>query len=40
MTRQEFKDYLEKLNIKFIEVKPRDDWEFYQIYVEDRRTRL
>lgn len=39
MTRQEFKDYLEKLKIKYIEVKPREDWEFYQIYVEDRRTR-
>lgn len=39
MTREDFKNHLEYYKVKYIEVKPRDDWDFYQIYVEDKRVR-
>ena len=39
MTREDFKKILDENHVKYIEVKPRDDWDYYQIYVEDRRAK-
>lgn len=39
MTKEQFLKILDDYKVKYIEVKPRDDWDYYQIYVEDRRAR-
>lgn len=37
MTRQEFKNKMDHFGIEYLEVKPREDLEFYMIYIHGKK---